>query len=323
MMTRPTPVETSGANGVHIDRSAAQTAVMVDREDMSLKPARGLGHVARSLYRSKLAFVSLIVIFLLVLIAVLGEAVAPYPAAEQHLLSTYLTPAWTERGDPAYLLGTDGLGRDILSRLIPGARISLFVGVAAVVIGGLAGITLGILAGYFGGLVDATIMRLVDLQIAFPSMFIGLIAMALLGTGIFELVMVIAVVQWAYYARVARAETLKISQMEYFHAARALGVRTPMLIVRHILPNAVGPLLVVASFSLSTAIFYEAAMSFFGLGVPPNIPTWGNMLADARNTLLLNMWYPVFPGLAITITVLSFNLLGDWMRDYFDVTQND
>ena len=290
---------------------------------MSLKPARGFKHVARSLYRSRLAFLSLIVIALLISVATLGEAVAPFPAAEQHLLQTYLLPAWTERGDPAFLLGTDGLGRDILSRLVPGARISLFVGIAAVIVGGFAGVILGILAGFYGGLIGAAIMRLVDLQIAFPSMFIGLIAMALLGTGVVELVLVIAVVQWAYYARVARAETLKIKEMEYFHAARALGVRTPMLIVRHILPNAIGPLLVVASFSLSTAIFYESAMSFFGLGVPPNIATWGNMLADARNTLLLNMWYPVFPGLAITITVLSFNLLGDWLRDYFDVTHSD
>ncbi|WP_127143911.1 ABC transporter permease [Pelagibacterium montanilacus] len=306
-----------------VSGSPSAATSMVDREDMSLKPSRTWMHVARSLYRSKLAFFSLIVIGILALIAILGAAIAPYPPSQQNLLHTYLPPAWVEGGRLEFLLGTDNVGRDILSRMIPGARISLLVGVAAVVVGGFIGTVLGLIAGYFGGWVEALIMRLVDLQIAFPAMFIGLIAMALLGTGIVELIFVIALVQWAYYARVARAETIKIKRMEYFHAARALGVRTVPLIARHVLPNAIGPLLVVASFSLSTAIFYEAAMSFFGLGVPPNIPTWGNMLAESRNTLLLNMWAPVFPGLAITITVLAFNLLGDWMRDYFDVTQQN
>lgn len=277
----------------------------------------------RSLYRSKLAFVSLIFIILLVLVAVLGERLAPYSPHVQHLRFTFLPPVWLEGGSTQFLLGTDGLGRDILSRIIAGARISLSVGIAAVIVGGFIGILLGTVAGYFGGFIETVVMRLVDLQMAFPTMFIGLIAMALLGTGLIELIIVIAIVQWAYYARVARAETLKIKEMEYFQAARALGVSTFRAIFRHILPNAVGPLLIVASFSLSTAIFYEAALSFFGLGVPPNIPTWGNMLADARNVLLLSFWYPVFPGLAITFTVLSFNLIGDWLRDYFDITQDD
>lgn len=295
----------------------------MDREDMAMRPTRTWRHMLRSLMRSRLAFGGALFIAALVVVAILGEAIAPYPPGQQHLAAIYKPPAFVPRGVAEFWLGTDALGRDILSRIIPGARISLMVGVAAVVFGGAMGVGLGILAGYFGGLVEGVIMRLVDLQLAFPTMFIGLIAMALLGTGIFELILVIAVVQWAYYARVARAETLKITRMEYFQAAQALGVRTLPLIFRHILPNAVGPLLVVASFSLSSAIFYEAALSFFGLGVPPNIPTWGNMLADARNTLILNPWYPVFPGLAIMFTVLSFNLIGDWLRDYFDVTQND
>lgn len=294
----------------------------MDREDMAMRPTRTWRHMLRSLVRARLAFFGTLFVLLLVLLAILGDALTPYPPGEQHLLSIFQPPAFAG-GDASYLLGTDALGRDVLSRIIPGARISLLVGVAAVVLGGIAGVTLGICAGYFGGFVEGVIMRFVDLQLAFPTMFIGLIAMALLGTGIFELIIVIAIVQWAYYARVARAETLKIVRMEYFQAAQALGVRTIPLIARHILPNAIGPLLVVGSFSLSTAIFYEAALSFFGLGVPPNIPTWGNMLADARNTLILNPWYPVFPGLAIMLTVLSFNLIGDWLRDYFDVTQND
>lgn len=294
----------------------------MDREDMAMSPTRTWRHMLRSLVRARLAFAGALFVLLLVALAILGDRLSPYPPAEQHLADIFKPPAFAG-GDARYLLGTDALGRDVLSRIIPGARISLLVGVAAVIVGGIAGITLGIVAGYFGRFVESAIMRFVDLQLAFPTMFIGLIAMALLGTGIFELIIVIAIVQWAYYARVARAETLKIMRMEYFQAAQALGVRTVPLILRHILPNAIGPLLVVASFSLSTAIFYEAALSFFGLGVPPNVPTWGNMLSDARNTLILNPWYPVFPGLAIMLTVLSFNLIGDWLRDYFDVTQND
>jgi peptide/nickel transport system permease protein len=282
-----------------------------------------LVRVGRSLWRSKLALLSVLVILTLVGVAVFGEAVAPHSPHQQHLRFRFLPPAFLDGGTMNFVFGTDGLGRDILSRLIVGARISLFVGFSSVVLGGLIGVTLGIMAGYFGGWIDLAIMRLVDLQMAFPTMFIGLFAMALLGTGLVELIIVIAIVQWAYYARVARAEALRIKEMEYFHAARALGVGTWRIMARHVLPNAVGPILVVASFSFSTAIFYESALSFFGVGVPPNIPTWGNMLADARNVLLLTFWYPVFPGLAITVTVLAFNLLGDWMRDYFDVTLDD
>jgi len=295
-----------------------------EEQEFELPPARRrFLHPLRSLYRSKPAFFSALFILLLVVTAVLGPAIAPHDPARQQLTHSLLPPVWVEGGSPEFLLGTDPFGRDILSRLIPGVRISLLVGVAAMLVGGFVGITIGTLAGYFGGWIEIVAMRLVDLQFAFPAMFVGLIAMALLGTGIVELILVIALVQWAYYARVARAETLKIKEMEYFQAARALGVPTVKAIVRHVLPNAIGPLLIVASFSLSTAIFYEAAMSFFGLGVPPNIPTWGNMLADARNVLLLSMWYPVFPGLAITLTVLAFNLIGDWVRDYYDVTQSD
>jgi len=276
----------------------------------------------RSMVRSKVALISVVIILLLVAVALFGEVFALHDPDQQHLRSRFLPPAFAG-GELQFPLGTDGVGRDILSRLVAGARVSLFVGISSVFLGGLLGVTLGIIAGYFGGWTDVAIMRLVDLQMAFPTMFIGLFAMALLGTGLTELIIVIAIVQWAYYARVARAEALRIKEMEYFQAARALGVRTGRIMLRHVLPNAIGPVLVVASFSLSTAIFYESALSFFGVGVPPNIPTWGNMLADARDVLLLTMWYPVFPGMAITVTVLAFNLLGDWLRDFLDVTLDD
>jgi peptide/nickel transport system permease protein len=298
-------------------------AAVPARPDRAPRRTGPLLRTLRSLYRSKLAFASVIVILGLVVVALFGEHMTPFGAHEQHLRFRFRPPIWMPEADPRFVFGTDGVGRDILSRLVAGARISLFVGVAAVMVGGLIGVTLGVLAGYFGGLIDVVVMRFVDLQMAFPTMFVGLFAMALLGTGLTELILVIAIVQWAYYARVARAETIRIKEMEYFQAVRALGASTGRMMLRHVLPNAIGPILVVASFSLSSAIFYESALSFFGVGVPPNIPTWGNMLADARNVLLLSFWYPVFPGLAITVTVLAFNLLGDWLRDFFDVTLDD
>jgi peptide/nickel transport system permease protein len=295
----------------------------VGAADAMSPPTSGFVQAFRSLYRSKLALFSVILIVTLVTVALLGERITPFGPHQQNLRFAFLPPAWTGDGDLRFVFGTDGLGRDILSRLVAGARISLYVGLASVVIGGLIGVTLGIVAGFFGGWVDVVVMRFVDLQMAFPTMFVGLFAMALLGTGLTELIVVIAIVQWAYYARVARAEAMRIKELEYFQAARALGTGTWRIMLRHVLPNSVGPILVVASFSFSTAIFYESALSFFGVGVPPNIPTWGNMLADARNVLLLSFWYPVFPGLAITVTVLAFNLLGDWLRDFFDVTLDD
>jgi peptide/nickel transport system permease protein len=274
----------------------------------------------RSLLRARAAFLSAIFVLLLVLVAVFADVIAPHDPRAMSITHRLLWPVWTGAAShPDFLLGTDGLGRDILSRVIHASQMTLLVAVSAVILSGLVGIVLGLLAGYFGGLIDAVVMRLADLQLAFPSLLIGLIVMALIGSGVMELVFVIALTQWAYFGRLVRSEVIKIREMEYVQAARVLGAGHLRIIVRHIMPNAVASMLVVASFTLAIAIFYEASLSFFGLGVPPAIPTWGNMLADARNVLLRNWWFAFFPGLAITLTVLSFNMLGDWARDYFDV----
>ncbi|EWH00353.1 hypothetical protein Q427_19975 [Halomonas sp. BC04] len=196
---------------------------------------------------------------------------------------------------------------------------TLVVAISAVIVSGLVGIFMGLISGFFGRWMDAVIMRLADLQLAFPSLLIGLIVMALIGSGVIELIFVIALTQWAYYARIVRSEVIKVRETEYVQASRALGAGNVRLIFKHVLPNALASMLVVASFTLAIAIYYEASLSFFGLGIPTAIPTWGNMIADARDVMLRNWWFALFPGLAITFTVLAFNLLGDWVRDHFDV----
>jgi len=273
----------------------------------------------RELYAAKAAFVSALILLALVIVAIFANQIAPHEPAAMSLPNRMLMPVWLDGSKPTFLLGTDGLGRDILSRLIHASQMTLVVAVAAVLLGGLVGVMLGLLSGYYGGWLDAVIMRLTDLQLAFPSLLLGLIVMALIGTGVLELVCVIALAQWAFYARVVRSKVLKIRELEYVQAAKALGASDARILLRHALPNALASMLVVATFSLAQAIYYEAALSFFGLGIPPAIPTWGNMLAVARDIMLANFWAPVFPGIAITITVLAFNLLGDWNRDFFDV----
>lgn len=293
---------------------AAEQTLAHSRETVS---QRALG----SLLASKVAMISFFVLFVLIVLALFAPWIAPYPPDEMNLINRRLHPAFSNVGrtDPAFLLGTDGLGRDVLSRLVYGARMTLIVAFASVVLGGFIGVFAGLVAGYFGKWLDAIIMRLADLQLAFPSLLLGLVAMALLGSGVVELVIVIALTQWAVYARVVRSEVIKVKQLEFVQGARALGAGKWRIIFRHVLPNTVASLLVVASFSLALAIYYEAALSFFGLGVPPAIPTWGNMLADARDIIFRDFYAPLWPGIAITVTVLAFNLIGDWVRDFFDV----
>lgn len=280
-----------------------------------------LERTVNSLVASKVAMFSLFIILVLVILAIFAPWIAPHVPEEMSLVNRRLYPAFSAEGktNPAYLLGTDGLGRDILSRLIYGARMTLIVAFTSVALGGFIGVMAGLMAGYFGKWTDAIIMRLADLQLAFPSLLLGLVAMALLGSGVVELVIVIALTQWAVYARIVRSEVLRVKNLEFVQGARALGANKWRIIFRHVFPNTIASMLVVASFSLAIAIYYEAALSFFGLGVPPAIPTWGNMLADARDIIFRDFYAPLWPGVAITVTVLAFNLLGDWIRDFFDV----
>ncbi len=229
-----------------------------------------------------------------------------------------LTPPVFAGGTWTYPLGTDSLGQDLLSRIIYGARVSLLVGVCAVLISGSLGVTLGLVAGYLGGTLDDVIMRIAEIQLAFPTILLYVAAMATLGPGLEKIIIVIGIVGWVSYARIERGVVLSVREQEYVAAAQAMGARTSLILRRHILPNTMAPVIIVASFSLATTVITEASLSFLGLGVPPSVPSWGSLLADGRDYLRQGWWITTFPGLAIMITVLAINLIGDWLRDALD-----
>lgn len=274
----------------------------------------------RSLLQAKWPLVALCILLAVLFAAIFGPMIAPLDPNRQNIMMRLADPL-TEAGrnNAMFYLGTDGLGRDVLSRLLYGARISLMVGVFAIMVGGTIGVVAGLLAGYFGGWVDDVIMRLGDIQLAFPFILLAIMFLVILGPGVFNIILVLGVGQWVTYARIVRAQTLSLREKEYVEAARALGDSTFSVIFRTILPNIMAPLTVIASFNVASVILSEASLSFLGLGVPPNVPTWGAMLADSRDQLMANKWWlAVFPGLAIVATVLSFNILGDWLRDFLD-----
>ena len=251
--------------------------------------------------------------------AIFGPLLSPFDPNRQNLALRLAEPLSAGPDGTVFLLGSDALGRDVFSRLLYGARISLTVGIASITVGGSIGITAGLVSGYFGGWVDDVIMRLGDIQLAFPFILLAIMFLVVMGSGVWNLVLVLGVGQWVTYARIVRADTLSLREKEFVEAARALGESTLSIIFRTILPNILAPLTVIASFNVASVILSEAALSFLGLGVPPSVPTWGSMLAESRDTLIANKWWlAVFPGVAIVLTVLSFNILGAWLRDFLD-----
>ncbi len=236
----------------------------------------------------------------------------------QNLALAVKPPAWLTGGDRAYPLGTDNLGRDILSRIIWGARIALAVGLCVVAIGGTLGVSLGLVAGYFGGWIDAVIARVADVQLAFPLVLLAIAVVGVVGPGLWTIVAVLGVTSWVEYVRVVRAETLALREREFVQSAQALGLSPLRIVFRHVLPNVASSISVLASFEVARAIILESALSFLGLGVPAEIPSWGRMLADGRQYLDTAWWLGLFPGLAISLTVLAVNLFGDGLRDALD-----
>ena len=274
----------------------------------------------RSLLRARWPIAALLILAIVGFAAVAGPSIAPRDPNRQAIMARLKPPLSVDRqGNIDYVLGTDALGQDVLSRLIYGARISVVVGLTAVLIGGLLGTVLGLLAGYFGGWIDDVIMRIADIQLAFPFVLLAIMFLIVLGPGVWNLILILGIGQWVTYARIARGQTIAQREKEYVDAARALGARTSTILFQTILPNILAPLTVIASFNVASVILSEAALSFLGLGVPPTVPTWGGMLDESRDQLLAGRWWlAVFPGVAIVATVLSFNILGDWLRDFLD-----
>ncbi len=263
------------------------------------------------------ALVGSLLLTCVVMAALFSPLLAPHDPRAQFLERRLRPPAFAG-GSSENLLGTDQLGRDLLSRIVYGARVSLLVGLAAVMLAGLTGIFLGIMSGMFGGAIDRIVMQLADVQLAMPFILFALAVMAVLGPGLRNVILVLGVTGWVIYGRVVRSETLSLREKEYVEASRALGHGRFKIIRRHILPNIMPTAIVLATLQVANMIIAEASLSFLGLGIEPDIPSWGSMLSDGRGYISTAWWVATFPGIAIMLTVLSINLIGDWLRDSLD-----
>jgi dipeptide transport system permease protein len=260
----------------------------------------------------------LAVIIAVIVIALLADVIAPYSPLEQFRDAFLRPPAWAEGGSTRFLLGTDDVGRDILSRLIHGARYSLFIGALTVVLSLTAGVLLGLVAGFFRGAVESGIMRLMDIMLALPSLLLALVIVAILGPSLTNAIMAIAIVYLPHFTRVGRASVIAERSKDYVTASKVSGAGLLRLMFVTVLPNCAAPLIVLATLSFSSAILDAAALGFLGLGAQPPTPEWGTMLAKAREFVQSAWWVVTFPGLAILVTVLAFNLMGDGLRDALD-----
>ncbi|MGQ0571001.1 MAG: ABC transporter permease [Armatimonadota bacterium] len=273
----------------------------------------------RTFRRSWKALIGAAILAVIVLAAVLAPYVAPHDPLDQRILDRLQPPVFAG-GSSQYLLGTDAVGRDVLSRIIFGSRVSLAVGLSAAIIGGVLGLTLGLISGYHGATADMIIMRVADLQLAIPFLVLAIAIITVLQPGLLSIVLVLGLSSWVTYARVARGQVLSTRHRDFVEAARALGGSEARVLLRHMLPNIIAPVIVVATLEVGRMILAEAALSFLGLGVQPPAPTWGGITADGRDYLGTAWWISTLPGIAILLTVMAINFFGDWLRDVLDPT---
>ncbi|PSL36200.1 peptide/nickel transport system permease protein [Planomicrobium soli] len=251
--------------------------------------------------------------------ALLAPWIVPFGPTDASLTARLDAPTWQDTtGESQYFLGGDQLGRDLLSRIIYGARISLMVGLFGVLISLVLGTILGLISGYFGKWMDDFIMRAADVQLAFPFILFAIVVMSVLGTGVWKIIIILGITYWVGFARLIRGQVISLKEQEFIHAAKAIGGTNFTIIRKHILPNVLSSIFVLGTMYIAEFILLEASLTFLGLGVDPTIPSWGGMLADSRNYITSAWWTAVFPGVAIMLTVLGFNLLGDWLRDRYD-----
>ena len=266
----------------------------------------------------RLPILPVLVLVTLVVAGVFAPLITRHDPTKNDLSSTMLPPAWLDGGSARHFLGTDHLGRDILTRVIHGARISLVVAVTSIAAGATLGALLGIIGGYRGGVVDEVIMRVADLQLAFPVILIALVLGVSVGINLLVLVGILVITMWSRYARVIRGDVLRLRESDYVSIAQVAGASTTRILLKHIFPGTINTIIVMATLQVGWVILTEATLSFLGVGVQPPTPAWGLMVSDGRARMLTGWWISLFPGLAILFTVLSFNLLGDWLRDYLD-----
>lgn len=287
---------------------------------------RAVGSAVVARRRLRIGLVPTLPILVLVaipLLAIFAPLITPWDPVKNNLLDAKLPPAWLPGGDPSHLLGTDRLGRDVFARLLYGARVSMSVATLALAIAVTIGSTVGIVAGYFGGWLGSVLMRLVDMVLSLPMVLIALALAIALGPSFTNMILVIGFLIWPNLARLVRADTLLLRQQEFVRYSRAIGVPDWRIILRHVIPNIVGTLLVAVALEIPHVILVEASLSFLGAGIPPPSASWGAMIADGRALIATGWWIALFPGLAIIVTVVSFNALGDWLRDHFDPRLRD
>ena len=272
----------------------------------------------RFIKKSPMGLIGACVILALVALALLAPVLCPFQPTKQALRSSLRPPGWRDEAGNLHLLGTDHFGRDLLARVLSGLRISLLVGLSATAIAGAIGTALGLVSGYFGGTLDSVIMRVVDIQLSIPYMLIALIWAAFSQRSTLNIVLVVAIRGWVTFARVVRAEVLSYRERPFVEAARAIGVSTPRILYRHVLPQVLAQVFIIATFFVGTAILLESALGFLGLVVPPPTPTLGGLLSDGRRYMTSAWWLTTLPGVALMLIVLSVNFMGDGLRDVLD-----
>ena len=275
--------------------------------------------IARRAWRlRRLPLIPMFVLAVFVFTGVTAHWIAPHDPERGDLRARNAPPVWVDGGSSEFLLGTDHLGRDMLSRVIYGARISLVVVVVVLGVGGVIGVTMGLVAGWYGRWVDETIMRIVDIKLAIPTILLALVLVLALGQTFLIIVAILAIAIWPRFARNVRGEVLQLKTMDYVALAKVSGASTPRILLKHIFPGVINTLIILATLEVGIVILLEATLSFLGAGVPPPTPAWGSMVADGRDRLAVAWWISTIPGVAIMLVVLSMNLFGDWLRDKLD-----
>jgi peptide/nickel transport system permease protein len=277
-----------------------------------------LPRAVRAVLRSRTVFLGILFVSAALFVAVAAPLIAPFDPYAQETGMRLKPPVWNAGAKEGHVLGTDALGRDVLSRLIYGARVSLIVAGVAVCIAGVTGVGVGLIAGFYGGSIDSVLMGLTNFFLSFPYVLLAIAIMGIVGPGFTTLVLVLGLTSWPIYTRIVRSEVLTLREVNFVEAARALGVREAVILFRHITPNVLNSVMVTASLETARMIINEAFFSFLGLGVQPPTPSWGNMLYDGKAYIFMNHWLITLSGIAIFLTTLGLNLIGDWLRDVFD-----